>query len=207
MRVVTRLSQPITEPVSLEEIRHHVGISHNEDDRYLQTLLAAARRIAENRLGIATTPSKWRARLWDQNLHCCHHNTSHHRHPSNWVPLPRGPVLEGDRWGRVQVFEEKADGTVEVVTEDSYRLNRLSNVLVFRTGRRPGLFAEYWGGHEDPREIPETIRHAIAMVATILYTNRGDGAADGEVATAWEAVQDLLMNEWDGELYGGTHAH
>lgn len=201
MRAVARLTQPITEPVSLAEIRHHVGISHNEDDAYLQTLVAAGRRIAENRLGIATTPSKWRVRLWDTNYHRC--TCTHHSLPVDMAPLPRGPVLEGGRWGRVELFELQNDGTMITVPENEYSLNTIYNALYIKTGRRPGLFAQYWGGHVDPREIPQTIRQAIAMVATILYTNRGDGSADGEVASAWEAVQDLLMNEWDGDLYGG----
>lgn len=202
MQRIARIAEPSVEPVTLDEVKHHCGIALGmvEDDAYLMRLVAAGRRIAENRLGIATTPSKWRSQLYTPaGMRCsCHRAGSM---PANVVALPRGPVLQGGPWGDLEVFVSDHDGQDVPVPFTSYSVNTRLNAVTFRNGAPYASWAEYWAGHENPATIPATIKHAICMVAVILYSNRGDGTNEGEVSTAWDSVQTLLLNEWDGGIY------
>lgn len=190
------------EPVTLDEVKHHCGIPVGmvEDDAYLMRLVAAGRRIAENRLGITTTPSKWRSQLFTPTGFRC----SCHRSgglPANMVVLPRAPIIQGGAWGSLEVFTSDADGQDVPVPMSDFFVNERLNAVTFRGSLPYGSWAEYWAGYENSSAIPATIKHAICMVAVILYANRGDGTSEGEVSTAWDSVQTLLLNEWDGGIY------
>lgn len=48
-RSLTRVTQPVVEPVTLRQLKQHLRIEHDEDDEYLIALIAAGRHYAEAR--------------------------------------------------------------------------------------------------------------------------------------------------------------
>lgn len=200
---VAAIHQPAVEPVTLAMVKHHLGIPVEmaEDDAYLLGLVSAARRLAEVRLGRSIMASKYLAAY--SGAACtgrCGASCHDGRMPAGMERLPRGPVLYGDDYP-VKVFRESDIGNLVPVDESLVRVYRLHDGVAIDTGWERGMWVEWWAGAADPREVPQTLKAAICIMVGIFYSNRGDGTQDGETVTAWDAVQGLVMAEWDGRIY------
>ena len=203
-----RVTEPAVEPVTLAEVKHHLGISPGvvEDDAYLMGLIAACRRMAESRLGETFIATKWRmaagreiARVGCGCGSSCGRSMS--EFPSWAERVPRGPLLV-DENHPVQIEYEDEDGRLEAVDDTEVGVSHASGAIWPKTGSWGlGAWVTYWAGVLDPKDVSPQVKAAISMMVTILYSNRGDGTNDGEVGSAWDTVSILLMSEWDGRMY------
>lgn len=173
--VLTQITTPVCEPVTLDEAKRHLYIEHEFDDVYITGLIAAARETVEHLTHRQFVKSQWELRL--------------DRFPfgSNEVPpilIYRCPVLSVDS---VQYYD--VDGTLQTLDEDIYDADVTSTPARLRPS--PWFwwpFTGYWqnsvlitftAGYvdtDDPDEarrgIPQRARAAILFLVAHWYENR-----------------------------------
>jgi hypothetical protein len=199
-----QITPPAVEPVTLAEVKHHLGLPPElvEDDLYLMGLVSASRRMAEVRTGRAIMGSRWRAAIGRTIVSRCGGGCGSRYHddlPLGLERLPKGPVLYGPEYP-IEVFQEDEVGDLQPLPVGEFHVHRLYDAVSVRSGWGRGMWVEWWAGAETAAEVEPTLKAAISMMVTILYSNRGDGS-EGETATAWDAVSALCMSEWDGRIY------
>lgn len=57
------ITQPVTEPITLEEAKAHLRVTHAEEDACISTLIIIAREICEAKTLQALAPQTWRVTL------------------------------------------------------------------------------------------------------------------------------------------------
>lgn len=173
-RAIVRIKQPAVEPVSLLQMKHHLGIEPEmaDDDEYLLGLLAAARILVEERLGMTTVATQWRAKLHDVYGCGC-----------VGIEVPYPPMLY-DRFDRpVEITWKTNDGTLE--TMDPVDIEVDDEEFPGRIRLRKGIHGsccqslatiKWWAGYEEADSVPRPIRTAIQRIVAGMYGNRGDTA-------------------------------
>jgi len=154
-----RVTQPATEPVTVDEFKIHLRYDSaiTTEDALLESLLIAAREWAEDFTGLSIVDSLWRTIVLD--------------HDGGDLRLLRAPVLEV-----VSVYSAEDDGTLTAVDSADYTLRepekfpRLAGVT--STGE---IRVEFRAGYVDDTGSPTTgvvpsrIQHAILLYAEALY--------------------------------------
>lgn len=187
-RSVTRIVQPMVEPVSLGEIKAHLRIEPDvaDDDEFLMGALAAARIVVEERLGMTLTATRWRAKLGEWSSCGCH-----------GMELPYPPLLvEPNRFPLSVTWKDSA-GVTHVVDPDNLACDAeeipgrlLIRETIYGACCERNATVKWWAGVVNPSDVPANIRAAIKRIAGQLYTNRGDTAE--AVMARDEGVDSLL---------------
>lgn len=161
LRIVTR---PAEEPVTLAQAKTQVGLVEDmiDFDELLERLIATARRVVEQRLGISLLPTEYRA-TW----------------PAGTVvlELPGSPLLEGSAYPlTVTVGDEE-------LTEADYEVEADAMPAAITLDASPGekVTVTYWGGHEDVEDLEPQLRSAVLLYVDHLFENRGVIAEGGTV--------------------------
>jgi uncharacterized phiE125 gp8 family phage protein len=193
-RSIRRIRQPAVEPVSVGEVKTHLGISPDvaEHDAYLAGLISAARIAAESRLNMTLVETQWqavRAGWW----YCS----------CEGVEMPYPPLLV-DQDHPIEVRYRDRQGAVAFVDDDKIVADadefpgRL-RVLQSMVGGCCESVATvtWWAGVVNPSDVPSPIRTAILRMVARMFGNRGDTADD--VLTNDAAVSHLLAAcSWGG---------
>lgn len=173
-RAIVRVKQPAVEPVSLVEIKHHLGIEPEmaDDDDYLLGLISSARILVEERISQTLVATQWRAKL-------------HHVYGCGCVGIevPYPPLLFDEFDYPIEITWKTNDGTLE--TMDPADIEPDVEEFPGRIRLRKGIRSEcchslatikWWAGYEDPAAVPRPIRTAITRIVAGMYGNRGDTA-------------------------------
>jgi hypothetical protein len=199
---------PISEPVTLDQVRRHCRIDHTSDDDLLTGYAITARTMAERYLSRC---------LLTQTLHYTElpepklRPGRHFFH--NPLELPRAPVQSivsltiTDERGNVStvppatlpyvpppftgyigslgVLPPRLRVGLDTVLADgrSVRNAQLDTIEV--------IFVAGYG--DDPSTVPSNILQAVLMLSAWLYESRGDVAADLPAAVQWLLDPDRLM--------------
>jgi len=172
----TRILQgPEVEPVSLEEVKAHLRLpaDFTDDDVSLAAMIAAGRRLVEQRLGVTLLPTQYRAK-WPAG--------------AAFLELPNPPLLTGED----HELELTAGG--DEVQSNDYELDEDAQPATVRlkAAKAGELVATYWGGWPDAAAVEPQIRSAILLYVGHLYANRElattDGSQPAEVPLAFEAL-------------------
>jgi uncharacterized phiE125 gp8 family phage protein len=163
---VTVFTQPVAEPVTLEEVCEHVRVTNNDSDTYLQPLISAARRYVE---------TFTRRALINQTLDFWTDSV-----PSgDTLALPRPPLQSVTS---VTSYDSSDVGTV--FSSTNYRVeaenHETGRVVLKSTADWPsntrdwhGLNVRFVAGYgTDPENVPEPIRHAIKLLVAHWFENR-----------------------------------
>lgn len=151
---VERVTAPAIEPLSLAQVKLFLRVEHAEDDALIMLCLTAAREAAEAVLGrsLITQSQRFYAPA-------C----------STLIALPRGPVQTIQT-----VAIEDADGGVETLDADTYRLHAGRGILqldAVPSGQT--LIITYVTGYGDEAEdVPSLIRQGILQHVAALYEAR-----------------------------------
>jgi uncharacterized phiE125 gp8 family phage protein len=154
-----RVTQPLTEPVTLDEFKTHLryDASITVEDDLLNGLLIAAREFAEDFTGLSIVDSTWR--------------TVVREHAGGDLRLMRAPALE-----IISVYNVASDGSLAAVDPTTYglrdadkfpRLTGLSAAAEIRVDFRAG-FVDLVGS-PTTGVIPKTVKTAILIYAEALY--------------------------------------
>lgn len=155
---------PDTEPVSLEDAKAHLRITHDADDDAIAALIKTARQICEEHTGLALITRDCRLYL-DQ-------------WPKHALSLPKPPLVHV---AAIHVYD--ADGDAVEFPAVSYAVDTVGRPgRIEITGTPPraaqplnGIeiaFSAGFGDSED--DVPSSLREGIKRLVAHLYMNRGD---------------------------------
>ena len=185
-RSITRLTEPVIEPVSLSQAKSHLRIDDEftQDDQYIQSLVSAARYYVESVSDRTLVRSQWQLKL-DQ-------------FPSWDIELPRPPLAVGD----VVVRYVPSQNPSTELTFTQFRLDRDSTPAVIRPewngswptcrGAENDITITYWAGYgESVNDIPAPARHCILLMIGHWYSTR-EAAIQGGMNPVPMAVDAML---------------
>ena len=196
-RSIRRITQPQVEPVSVAEVKTHLGIAPEvaDHDAYLLGLIGSARIAAESRLNMTLMATQWqavRAGYW----YCgC---------VGQEMPYP--PLLV-DQDHPVRIQWKDRDGSVNFVDDadietDTDEFPGRLRVLTSTVGGsccESVVTVQWWAGVTNPSDVPSPIRTAILRMVARMFGDRGDTADD--VLTNDQAVSHLLAAcSWSGRF-------
>lgn len=188
-RSLVRQTAPAVEPVTLTEAKAHLRVDTSDDDTYITSLIKAAREWVEHYLDRSLVHTQWAMRVdtfpWE-------------------FELPRPPMATAGTTTAVSVSYTLDTGSTTTLSASEYRVDREATPGAIRPvygGTWPGhrsdenaVTVTWWGGYGAAgSDVPQAIRHAILMLCSHWYENRGPTVSTGAVPQEVPfAVQSLL---------------
>jgi uncharacterized phiE125 gp8 family phage protein len=161
----TVTTQPVSEPITLQELKDFAHIDGTDEDILLNSFIESARRAAENYL---------RRALLEQTI-----TLKMDYWPSEIIELPRPPLISITA---IETLDES--NTATVYSSDNYYIITGSDpgFVVIKQGITfpintersfGGIQVRYKAGYGTNRtDIPNSIRDGIKLWATEIYENR-----------------------------------
>ncbi len=184
--VMTRLTAPAAEPVTLAEAKAHLRVTSSSEDALISNLIASAREEVEAATGIALITQDWRLYL-DAWPGC------------GIVRLPKHPVQQVTL---VTVYNSQ--GTPASSAPSAAQLDRASRPARFA---RPDLAAspgKAMNGIEiDFRagfgttgvDVPDGLKRAILLLVSFWFEHRGTGQTSSQDAI-WPDGFERIINRY-----------
>lgn len=155
---------PAAEPLTLEDAKAHLRITHDADDDVINALIRAARAMCESDTGLALITRGYSLYLdaWEDGI----------------ISLPRPPLVGVSG---VNVYD--AEGNAAVFPAASYTVDtagRPGRVALTVAPPLPGrslsgIEIEFTAGFGDtPEDVPQNLREGMKRLVAYLYMNRGD---------------------------------
>lgn len=158
-----RTVEPAVEPVTLNEAKAHLRVSHGSEDELIASLIRAARDEVEKATGVALIDQSWRLTLdqWPRNA---------------VATIARHPVKE-----ILSVTVFGADGEGSLIDPGTYSLDSLSRParLHFEDTPAPvrvlnGIEIDFSAGFgEAGTDVPDILKRAILLLVAHWYEFRG----------------------------------
>lgn len=184
------VTAPASEPVTASELRSHLRADSTElPDADANALIAEARQMIEDQIGLAFISQSWRLSIdrwpggaeawWDgvrqmaiSELYAPNYMTS--------VTLPRWPLVSITS---VTVFDEDSNSQAVTVANtfdvDTYQVP--GRLTLKRGATWPialrannAIQIVYVAGYANAAAVPAPMKRALKQLAAFLYTNRGD---------------------------------
>lgn len=155
---------PTIEPVSVDDVREHLYIDHNDDDAQLEAFITAARLWAEGYTGrqFNTATYVWNFDEW----------------PDDTIVLPKPPLqsVTSVKYYDTSNTQQTLGTTLyDVATNTPHGEIRLGYQDTWPTlrGHRDDIEVTFVAGYgDDAADVPQTIRNAIMMLVGTMYENR-----------------------------------
>ena len=189
------ITEPTTEPVSLQECKDHLRIVHDDEDTLIEAYAKAARRYVEQVLC-------WRA-LITQELELVLDNFQ------SQFKLPRPPLQE-----ITSIKYTDKDGTEHTVDADNYIVDTDSE-----PGRIVPAYGKSWptdtlepinavrirykaGYGDNAEDVPQELRQAILILTAHFYEMREPVVVGQTVANVPWTVEALSLpyRAWGGDV-------
>ena len=150
------------EPVTLNRMKEHFRVSHDDDDEYIRELIRAARERAETFTGRSFVTRSILASYTEFE---------------SVITLDPEPVVQ------VTKVEIRTSDDVWTTLDSSAYNTELLPAVSFASvpegmktanGREPIIRITYTTGYTTTNPVPYTVKQAIMMIARTLYDNRED---------------------------------
>ncbi len=182
-----QITDPLTEPVTLAEVKDHLRITDESEDAYLGSLIIAARYAVESHIGLFLISREMDVYLngwamqksslwWDGIMQGAWVNIQNRE---GYLPLPVKPVSAVE-----DIYLRAADNSEKTWDRSAYYLQSGSSPKIYkgRTISWPSLavdgdairirltagFGDSWNA------VPGVIRQALLQLVAYLHANRGD---------------------------------
>jgi uncharacterized phiE125 gp8 family phage protein len=184
--VMTRLTAPTVEPVTLAEAKAHLRVTSSSEDAVIANLIASAREEVEAATGIAMITQDWRLYL-DAWPDC------------GVVRLPKHPV---QLVTLVTVFD--AQGTPASTVPSAVNLDRASRPARFA---RPdiatspgktmnGIEVDFRAGFGSTGvDVPDGLKRAVLLLVSFWFEHRGTGQTSDQDAI-WPDGFERIINRY-----------
>ncbi|MFT0890913.1 head-tail connector protein [Pseudochelatococcus sp. G4_1912] len=159
------LTGPLVEPVTLADIKGYLRLDGNDEDRLINSLMAAARMLVEAKSGRCLIAQTWRLVF--------------NRWPAGGaIRVPLSPVI---RIVEARVYD--LDGEAITVPPSHFHLDTLADpARIIMAGPMPLPGRAYGGIEIDLRvgfgetaaEVPMPLRQAVRAIVARWFENRGD---------------------------------
>ena len=179
------VSQPASEPLTLNEAKDHLRILHTEtyDDNYISALIIAARNQVENMTYRALVSQQWKLSL----------NYSEVINLSDMtIGISKCPVISVES---VKYYD--SSGTQQTVDASTYQTDLLSEPANIKFTVKPtlqnrlnALEVNFTSGFSTSNPIPEAIKAAMKVMVADMYTNRETVVTSR--LTELKTIQNLL---------------
>lgn len=177
---------PATEPVTTAQAKAHLLVEHTDDDTYIDSLVAAARRFVESFTG--------------RRLISATHTLYADRFPTDAIYLPVSPVTAVTH---VKYYD--SSGTQQTWSADEYRADMTAEparIFPRNTSTWPSteednhqaVEVEYVCGWANQAGLPDIFKLAIYQLVDAWYLNR-DGMTAKSVTSVEVGVRRLLESE------------
>lgn len=172
---------PLTEPVTLAELKSHLKIDHTDEDTLLQSLIQTAREYLEHRAGLALMTQSWRLILdaWPVD---------------GLVSLHKTPVQQ---LSAIEIYD--ADGSPQTVDISTTLLDGHSQPARLYIGAQQspeqsinGIEITFSAGYVTASEVPDMLKRALLLHACHLYEFRGVVTRDMQPASVPDGYEALI---------------
>lgn len=158
-------TEPESEPITLDEAKIHLRVSHDDEDELITILIQAAREIIEQSLNRSLITQTRTIKL-DYFPRCNH------------IVLPYGPISSQADNIEVTYIDENEDS--QTLSADDYWVDSSSNIpKIVVKNSWPSTFTmpnavtvEYVAGYGEAVAVPKAIKQAIYLRLGHLYENR-----------------------------------
>jgi uncharacterized phiE125 gp8 family phage protein len=192
IRVLTQVTAPTVEPVTVEELKADRRVVVDDEDTLIASYLLSARRVIERVSGLALLEQTWELAL---DAFPC----AHHENPRAAILLPKPPLRSV-----VSIKYTDADGTLQTLASSEYTVDTRAfpgSVCPAYGKAWPGIrsvpnaiVVQFTAGYgTTAEEVPETLRDAVRLEAGDRYEHREDQADDTIVSRG--AITRLLAEE------------
>ena len=172
---------PLSEPVSLTELKDHLRVDDTGEDTLLQSLIVTARQYLEQRTSLALIDQTWRL--------CLDHWPN-----GNCVMLHKTPVQTIDE---IEQFD--VDGMPQTISSSSMLLDGKSKPARLYVGAQSapgqdinGIEITFTAGFGSASDVPDTLKRAILIHAAHMYEFRGVISIDQQPASVPQGYEALL---------------
>lgn len=187
--ILTLVTPPQTEPVSLDEAKDHLRVSANDDDVRITGYITAARKWIENYTGRALLTQTWD--MWLKEF----------PYSTEDVDIPKAPLQSITFINYVD-----ADGNTQTLSSSIYSVDTDSIPGEVYLGYNQTWPTTRWqrkavnirfiaGFGDDPDDIPREIIEAILLQVQILYEQPSDA-----ILMAMENARDNLISMYRIDL-------
>jgi uncharacterized phiE125 gp8 family phage protein len=182
--IVTVVTQPTTEPITLAQAKSHLRIDHSDDDTYLNLCITAARSYFEKmcEITIPSTTLKLSLDNFEDVLY-----------------LPKGPiqsVTEIVYYDSNEDEQNVADWQEDIASGPARLMPLLDESWPETAGIMNAVEVTYVAGFVNAAAVPELLKHGIKFYAGHLYENR-EAVTEGtlsEVPLAVSSIINLFTN-------------
>lgn len=154
-RLLTRVTAPASEPITLAEAKLYLRVDSNSEDSLITDLIVAARMSAEAWLKSSLITQSWKL-VYNDYL-------------DDAVALPMSPIVN-----IASVVVVNRDATTQTISASNYYLNAAKNMLLF-DNYVSGFSIEitYNTGYGTASQIPYPIKYGILAHIAAMYDERG----------------------------------
>lgn len=172
-------TKPLTEPVTVDEVKLYARIAHSVEDSLIEKWITSARKIAEDYQHRAFITQSW--------------ILTYDSWPARCIDIPRSPLISIDS---VKYYDEDnneytfdpSNYFVDTTSEVG-RLSLNTNTYWPTTTLRAinGLEIKFTNGYGGSVDVPDDVKNAIYIYCTHMYENR-----ESESGTIPKEFYDLL---------------
>ena|SRR5690606_4280152 len=190
------VTPPASEPVNLSEAKAQLNVTSSSQDTQITRLITVARRQVERYLKRALITQTWKV----------YYNCFHHCMEIPYPPLQSVThVKYFDDKGILQTLSESDFYWVDKESEPARIVRKYDAIFPeLLVGRPNAVEIQYVAGYGNADAVPEDIRHAILMLVTDYFDNRGELVVGDRVSAVRipNFIQGLLH---DYRMYDFAH--
>jgi len=180
---LAQVKAPTTEPIHLDEAKHHLRVESTDEDYYVNGLIAAVRSEVENHRNECLVAQTWDMKLDD--------------FPDGDIMIPRVPLLEVS-----SITYVDTNGTTQTLSAGTYIVDTAS-----KPGRISLAYQQSWPTARDIINAV-TIRFAAGYQVPFTVSTTGDTLNPSNyVHTANSLVRFSITGDEDQELPGGLEKY
>lgn len=200
------VTAPASEPVTASELRSHLRTDATElPDSEANALIAEARQMIEDEIGLAFITQSWRlsldrwpggAEAWWDGVRQTAISELYAPNAMTSVSLPRWPLVSITS---VTVFDEDSNSqAVTVANTFDVDLYQVPGRMTLKRGStwpialraNNAIQIVYVAGYANAAAVPAPLKRAVKDLGAFLYTNRGDScsAADAIMKSGADQV-------------------
>jgi len=187
---------PVSEPITTAEAKEHLRVDHSNDDTYIDSAIATARRLVESRTGKALLTQTHRM-MFDGFPRRVFESFSRVTHDIKLLSPPLQSISS------IQYID--TDGATQTLSASIYTVDTASKpgrVLpafgetwpIVQSGVPNSVIIEYVCGYASASAVPEDIRHAVKFIVSHLYENR-EHVVIGTIASVLADTLDALLSD------------